>query len=329
MSLIETAAQWALKHPGARVVFPDGLDVRSVCAAIQLQQKGYGQPILLANPFEMRDFCLREGLKLGGVSVIDPKQGQLLELFANEYISRKPEVKIDEAMRLIADPLWFGAMMLSKGEADYCIAGNVSSTASVLRAGLKVIGLAEGNKTVSSLFFMVSPDGQQTFGFADCAVVPEPNSTQLADIAIASALSYQNMTGNIPKVAMLSFSSKGSAKHPAAEAVKEACGMVRERAPELIVDGELQFDAAFVPKVAAQKVPDSPLSGNANVFVFPNLAAGNIGYKIAQRMGGYGAIGPLIQGLKYPMHDLSRGCSTEDMIDTALLAMKIAPLSRN
>jgi phosphotransacetylase len=155
--------------------------------------------------------------------------------------------------------------------------------------------------------------------------VPEPTVEQLADIAISTAESFRNVTGETPRVAMLSFSSHGSAKHPAAQAVRAATEQVRERRPDLIVDGELQFDAACVPSVAAQKVPDSPLSGDANVFIFPSLAAGNIGYKIAQRMGGYSALGPMIQGLKRPMHDLSRGCSMEDMVQVSLVAMKMAP----
>ena len=214
--------------------------------------------------------------------------------------------------------------LVAAGDADYCIAGNLSATSAVLRAAIHVIGLAEGNKTVSSLFYMIAPGGNRVLGFADCGVVPDPSPEQLADITLSTADSFSGVTGVDPVVGMLSFSSRGSAKHPAVEKVRSALAQVRDRRPELVIDGELQFDAAFVPSVALQKVPDSPVAGAANVFVFPSLEAGNIGYKIAERMGGYTALGPMIQGLAKPMHDLSRGCSVEDMVEVTLVANKMA-----
>jgi phosphotransacetylase len=198
----------------------------------------------------------------------------------------------------------------------------------VLRAGLRAVGLAPDMKTLSSVFFMISPQADRVLVFGDCGVVPEPNAQQLADIALCAADNFKNVTGETPKVALLSFSTKGSAKHASIDTLHEALKLIRERRPDLAVDGEMQFDAAFVPAIGQRKAPNSKVAGQANVFIFPNLAAGNIGYKLAERLGGYTALGPMIQGLKHPLHDLSRGCSAEDMVQTALLAMRMHPLKK-
>ena len=322
MSLLDECRRAARLNP-PRVVFPDALDRRAIEAAQYLKREGLAEPLLLGNPFALRSYCLEQGVRLGDVALIDPRHSAWSQPFAESLLQRQPKLTLEQAQESMRSPLGFGAAMLEAGQADLCIAGNLSSTADVLRAGLRVVGLEPGNRTLSSVFFMLPPDGGQPLAFADCGVVPRPTVEQLADIAISSAASFERVTGGQARVAMLSFSSHGSARHPDAEAVREACALVRERAPQLCVDGELQFDAAFVPQVAALKVPDSPLAGAANVFVFPSLEAGNIGYKIAQRLGGYSAIGPLLQGLRAPLHDLSRGCSREEMIQTVLLAARM------
>lgn len=322
MNLIERCQQQAKANP-SWIVFPDAVDVRAIQAAVYIQQQQLGYPWLLANPETLRELCAQHNLPFEQLNIIDPTASEWLPEFTAYMAKRMPDKPIEDIKKSIKDPLWFGAAMLATGKSDYCIAGNLSSTSSVLRAGLRVLGLAPNNKTLSSIMIMISPDGKQTLGFADCGVVPQPSGAQLADIAISTAKSFEAITDQKPKVAMLSFSTKGSAKHEAVTNVQLATQMVKEREPELAVDGELQFDAAMVASVAQQKAPDSPVAGEANVLIFPSLEAGNIGYKIAQRLGGYEAIGPLIQGLNGAMHDLSRGCSWQDMVQVAMLATKM------
>lgn len=325
MKLIKTCEEWASLH-SSRVVFPDAMDDRALLAAAEIQGRGWGTPILLADTSKLRRYCESNRTEMPHATIINPEEDSpKLEAYIQALHTRRPELSKEDARKQLMDPLWYAAMMLVCGDADYCIGGNLSATASVLKAALRVIGLSDGIRTLSSMFFMISPDGSRVLGFGDCAVVPEPTSEQLADIAISTASNFQQVTGQIPRVAMLSFSTKGSAKHATVEHIAKAVALVKARAPELLIDGELQFDAAIVKQVATLKAPNSLVAGKANVFIFPSLAAGNIAYKVAERLGGYTALGPMIQGLRLPMHDLSRGCSSEDMIQVALLAMKMTP----
>ncbi|MDL2307693.1 hypothetical protein LJC48_06710, partial [Desulfovibrio sp. OttesenSCG-928-C06] len=342
----------------ARLVFPDGEDLRAVSAALRLQSEGLAQVTLMGRPQVIRGLLRKAvaenahapgaatcglaggagaqvsaqanvGADVGAgaladaraeLAVLDPASPDFLERNTADYLARLREsgktASEDDARAFMRTPLAAGAMLVRRGEAEAGIGGNLSSTADMLRAGLRVIGTRPGSKTISGFFFMLAPqngfDSRKILIFADSGVIPEPTEAQLVDITIDSAGQFRRMTGQEPKVALLSFSSHGSAKHPRAEFMRNVTALVRQRAPELIVDGELQFDAAMVPEVARQKVPQSPVAGEANVLIFPSLEAGNIGYKIAQRLGGYTAIGPLLQGLAGGWHDLSRGCSADD-----------------
>ena len=320
-----------LRTQPARVLLCDGADIRAVAAGIRLRREGLARPVLLGNPLAIRPL-VQEAMRHNGgeavpLEIVDHRSPALLECNTVAYMAigaeRNKPIPEKDAREFMQTGPGAGAVMVRSGVAEIGVGGNVASTSDMLRAGLRVFGTAPGSKTVSGYFFMVAPDfanaDERVIIFADGGVVPEPTQEQLADIAIDSARQFQRMTGKEPRVAMLSFSSHGSAKHPRADYVRQAAAMVKERAPGLLVDGELQFDAAMRPQVAARKVPKSPLGGKANVFVFPSLEAGNIGYKIAQHLGGYTALGPLIQGLNGGWHDMSRGCSADDIYQIAIV----------
>ena len=322
MTILDTCIEACRKKPGT-VVFPDCLDQRVLAAATRLKEEKVAIPLLMQSPFAVKDKILSAPKRLAGFTVIDHTNKAILEDNIQSYLEIQEQkgkpVSLEEAEKTMRCNLAASAMLVRRGDVEIGVAGNLSSTAAVLRAGIKII--PKKQKTISSFFLMISPDGKSQYILSDCAVVPEPSSDTLADIAIASAEKTRNLLKQEPRVAMLSFSTKGSSNHPRVGVIREAVEKIRSRAPELLVDGELQLDAAIIPSVAATKAPGSILQGKANVLVFPSLEAGNIAYKMLQRLAGYSAIGPFLQGFEGGWHDLSRGCSSDDIFNVAVLGI--------
>ncbi len=310
-----------------RIVLPEGTEPRTLTAADRIVAEGIADVILIGSAAEIQAKAKELGLaNLDKATIVDPADEKVIDKYAPLYfdLRKKKGISMEEARKTTADPLYLGCLMVKSGDADGQVAGALNTTGNVLRAAFQVIKTMPGIDVVSGAFVMVLPEGVNygTDGlmiFADCAVVPEPDAAQLAQIAVSAAKTAKDIAGIDPKVAILSFSTKGSAKSERVDKVIEATRIAHELAPDLALDGELQADAAIVPGVCQSKAPNSTLSGRANVLIFPSLEVGNIAYKLVQRLGGVQAVGPVLQGLAAPVNDLSRGCFPEDIYKTIIM----------
>ncbi|WP_341931395.1 phosphate acetyltransferase [Streptococcus pluranimalium] len=305
------------KH--VKIVFPEGDDERVVRAAARLKFEGLVDPIILGKPEEVRALLAKLGFEDPKSEIIDPETYEDFEAMKEEFVNiRKGKATLEDADKMLRDVNYFGVMLVQMGLADGMVSGAIHSTADTVRPALQIIKTKPGISRTSGVFLMNRENTNERYIMADCAINIEPSAQELAEIAVNTA-----QTASIfdidPKVAMLSFSTKGSGKSPQVDKVAEATKLAKEMAPELALDGELQFDAAFVPATAAIKAPDSDVAGQANTFVFPDLQSGNIGYKIAQRLGMFDAIGPILQGLNKPVNDLSRGSSADDIYKLGII----------
>lgn len=319
MDLLKQIKQNAAKY-NMRIVLPEGTEPRTLKAAQIIIKEKLARLILLGNKAEVEQKSAELNVDISGAEIIDPTTDLQREKYAEKMVEIRKEKGLshDDALKMLNDPLCFGAMMIKCGDADGELAGAINSTGDVLRPAFQFVKTAPGSSVVSGAFFMFV---DQKFGadgilvFADCAVLPDPSAEQLAEIAVTAAKTARAITGMEPRVALLSFSSKGSAKHPLVDKVRKATELAQQMAPELMIDGELQLDAALVKEVGELKAPGSKVAGKANVLVFPGLESGNIGYKLVQRLAGAEAVGPVLQGMAAPINDLSRGCSVSDIVN--------------
>ncbi|UEX89874.1 phosphate acetyltransferase [Staphylococcus ratti] len=322
MSSLLDVLKGKLSGQNVRIVLPEGEDERVLSAAVELQKSDYVSPIVLGNQAKIEALANDKGLSIDALEIIQPDTSDLkAELVAKFVERRKGKATEAQAEELLNNVNYFGTMLVYVGKADGLVSGAAHSTADTVRPALQIIKTKPGVSKTSGIFFMIKEDQQYIFG--DCAINPELGASDLAEIAVESAKSAQSF-GMDPRVAMLSFSTKGSAKSDDTEKVSEAVQLAQqkiesENLSNVVIDGEFQFDAAIVPEVAKKKAPGAKIQGDANVFIFPSLEAGNIGYKIAQRLGGFDAVGPVLQGLNSPVNDLSRGCSSEDVYNLSII----------
>lgn len=322
MADLLSVLQDKLSGKNVKIVLPEGEDERVLIAATQLQKTDYVSPIVLGNEDNIKSLASKHALDLTQIEIIDPATSELKDELVDAFVERrKGKATKEQAVELLDNVNYFGTMLVYTGKAEGLVSGAAHSTGDTVRPALQIIKTKPGVSRTSGIFFMIKGDEQYIFG--DCAINPELDAQGLAEIAVESAKSAQSF-GMDPKVAMLSFSTKGSAKSDDVTKVQEALKLAQEKAEadqldHVVIDGEFQFDAAIVPSVAEKKAPGAKIQGDANVFVFPSLEAGNIGYKIAQRLGGYDAVGTVLQGLNSPVNDLSRGCSTEDVYNLSII----------
>ncbi|MFH0268086.1 phosphate acetyltransferase [Staphylococcus epidermidis] len=322
MADLLSVLQDKLSGKNVKIVLPEGEDERVLIAATQLQKTDYVSPIVLGNEDNIKSLASKHALDLTQIEIIDPATSELKDELVDAFVERrKGKATKEQAVELLDNVNYFGTMLVYTGKAEGLVSGAAHSTGDTVRPALQIIKTKPGVSRTSGIFFMIKGDEQYIFG--DCAINPELDAQGLAEIAVESAKSAQSF-GMDPKVAMLSFSTKGSAKSDDVTKVQEALKLAQEKAEadqleHVVIDGEFQFDAAIVPSVAEKKAPGAKIQGDANVFVFPSLEAGNIGYKLAQRLGGYDAVGPVLQGLNSPVNDLSRGCSTEDVYNLSII----------
>ncbi|MGI2238046.1 phosphate acetyltransferase [Staphylococcus cohnii] len=321
MSLLDVL-QEKLSGKNVKIVLPEGEDERVLTAATQLQSTDYVTPVLLGNEANVNALAKDKGLDISNLEIIDPETSELKQELVTAFVERrKGKATEAQAQEMLKDVNYFGTMLVYTGKAEGLVSGAAHSTGDTVRPALQIIKTKPGVTKTSGIFFMIKGEKQYIFG--DCAINPTLEAQDLAEIAVESAKSAQSF-GMSPRVAMLSFSTKGSAKSDDVEKVSNAVALAQEKVEtdqlkDVVIDGEFQFDAAIVPEVAKKKAPDAQIQGDANVFIFPSLEAGNIGYKIAQRLGSYDAVGPVLQGLNSPVNDLSRGCSIEDVYNLSII----------